>query len=235
MLRSETVQVLVIGALALGGLMIVSISGSGGSTPAAAFVPGPSAAPAPDAALPEGHPDVGGSAVPDVPDGAGTGTAELLWDVPAQWVAESPSSTMRRAQYRVPGPGGDGECVVFYFGPGQGGDALSNARRWASQFTQPDGTASEEVAELRELEVAGIPVLLVEVTGTYDGGALPGQPPRESLPGHMLLGAVARGPDANWFFKFTGPRQTVEDARGAFEAMVRSLRTRTATPVGVED
>jgi hypothetical protein len=46
---------------------------------------------------------------------------------------------MRRAQYKVPGPAGAGECVVFYFGPGQGGDAQSNAERWASQFTQPGG------------------------------------------------------------------------------------------------
>ena len=30
---------------------------------------------------------------------------------------------MRRAQYRISGSGGDAECVVFYFGPGQGGDA----------------------------------------------------------------------------------------------------------------
>ena len=47
---------------------------------------------------------------------------------------------MRHAQYRVPGGNGDGECIVFYFGPGEGGDPMSNARRWAGQFDQPDGS-----------------------------------------------------------------------------------------------
>jgi hypothetical protein len=40
----------------------------------------------------------------------------------------------------------------------------------------------------------------------------------------MLLGAIARGPDANWFFKATGPRATMEANRAAFEAMVNSIR-----------
>jgi hypothetical protein len=40
----------------------------------------------------------------------------------------------------------------------------------------------------------------------------------------MLLGAIARGPDANWFFRATGPRATLEAQRAGFERMIRSLR-----------
>jgi hypothetical protein len=40
----------------------------------------------------------------------------------------------------------------------------------------------------------------------------------------MLLGAIAQGPDANWFFRATGPRGTMESQRAAFEAMIRSIR-----------
>jgi hypothetical protein len=43
----------------------------------------------------------------------------------------------------------------------------------------------------------------------------------------MLLGAIAQGPDANWFFKFTGPAGTVRAQRAAFEGMIRSLKSRT--------
>jgi hypothetical protein len=42
--------------------------------------------------------------------------------------------------------------------------------------------------------------------------------------GQMLLGAVAEGSDANWFFKLTGPQETVENQRGAFRAMMDSLK-----------
>jgi hypothetical protein len=66
-------------------------------------------------------------------------------------------------------------------------------------------------------------VLLIEVTGTYGGGG-PMMGGGEPQPDSMLLGAVAEGPDANWFFKLTGPEETVRAQREAFEAMVRSLR-----------
>ncbi len=97
--------------------------------------------------LPPGHP----STSPQVP--AGASKAGLTWDKPEGWVEETPSSSMRRAQYRVPAESGDGECVVFYFGPGQGGGAQANADRWAGQFEQPDGRPSTEVMETRTVTV----------------------------------------------------------------------------------
>lgn len=183
-------------------------------------------APGGDTELPPGHPPIGGAAgaIPPPPPGSGTGTSALAWKTPAGWIEEAPASSIRRAQYRVPGPGGDGECVVFYFGPGQGGDAMSNAKRWASQFRQSDGRPSEEVMKTRHFDEAGVRVLLVEIAGTYDGGMGMTDSPAEPRPGWMLLGAIAEGPDANWFFKFTGPEATVRAHRKAFEDMVRSLR-----------
>ncbi|MFQ5528129.1 MAG: hypothetical protein ACE5GX_17970 [Thermoanaerobaculia bacterium] len=159
---------------------------------------------------------------------AGTGASGLAWDAPEAWVAETPANTMRRAQYRVPGPGGDagrsGECVVFYFGPGQGGDPMSNAIRWANQFVQPEGSDSVAHLETEEIDIGGIPVLKAEVSGTYRSGSPMMGGSGELLPDHKLLGAIARGTDANWFFKFTGPSETVEANRAAFEAMLGSLR-----------
>src|SRR5262245_13287452 len=74
--------------------------------------------------IPPGHPPAGGPSRPPAPSpGSGTGAQALTWTVPAGWTAETPSSSMRRAQYRIQGPGGPAECAVFYFGPGQGGDA----------------------------------------------------------------------------------------------------------------
>jgi hypothetical protein len=161
--------------------------------------------------------------VPPPPPGSGSGAASLVWTDPKGWVREAPSSSMRRAQYRIPGSAGDGECVVFYFGPGQGGSAEANAMRWADQFEQPDGRPSRQALKTRSLEVNGVRVLVTELTGTYRGG-MPGGPAAPTRPGYMLLGAIARGPDANWFFKAVGPRPTLEAQRAAFEAMVASIR-----------
>jgi len=146
----------------------------------------------------------------------------MFWKVPDDWTKEQPASSMRIAQYRAPGSGGDAECVVFYFGPGAGGDKQSNALRWAQQFEQPDGRDSKELMELTQLDGTATPVLIVEVTGTYDGGmAMSGAP--EKKPGYMLLGGIADGPDAPWFFKFTGPVSTIEAQREAFLTMMRSV------------
>ena len=146
----------------------------------------------------------------------------MFWKVPDDWTKEPPSSSMRIAQYKISGPGGDAECVVFYFGPGMGGDAQSNATRWARQFEQPDGRDSVELMKVSQLEGAQTPTLIVEVTGIYDGGlAMSGAP--EKKPDHMLLGGISEGPDAPWFFKFTGPVSTIEAQRKSFLEMMQSV------------
>ena len=181
------------------------------------------------AALPPGHPSIDAAGapppgLPPVPEGAGTGDAALAWTAPATWIAEKPASAMRRAQYKVPGKAGDGECVVFYFGPGQGGDPMSNAQRWAEQFTLADGSPAQSAMKTSEIEVGGLKVFVVEVAGTYMGSMTMSAAPAVPKPGYRLLGAVAPGPDANWYFKFTGPDATVDEQRAAFTSMVRSQK-----------
>jgi hypothetical protein len=132
---------------------------------------------------------------------------------------------MRKAQYQVPGEAGGAECVVFYFGPGQGGDAMANALRWADQFSQPGGSSSRDRLETEKLDVGGISVLLAEVRGTYSGGMAMMGGPSQGLADYMLLGAVVEGPDANWFFKLTGPSSTVASQEAAFRSMIESVST----------
>jgi hypothetical protein len=197
------------------------------------------AAPA-DGSLPAGHPPIDGSmagqasggmgmgqaVLPPVDPNAGTGDAALAWTPPASWQSVPPSSSMRRAQYRVPGVGGaaDGECAVFYFGPGQGGDPLSNAQRWAGQFFDANGQPATSTLRTRELTVGASKVLVVEAKGSYDPGPMMGGTGGPQ-PGWALLGAIAQGPDANWFFKLVGPEATVNGNREAFDGMIQSLRS----------
>jgi hypothetical protein len=198
--------------------------GCGGGESADSTTPAQTGSPSAEADLPPDHPPVDQttSGIAPPPSGTGQGSAALVWTAPDSWVPEAPSNAMRRAQYRVPGAGGDGECVVYYFGPGQGGDAVANAERWASQFSQPDGSSSSDHMLFTNLTVEGVDVLLVEVTGTYNSAMAMGGP-TESFPDYMLLGAIAEGTDANWFFKFTGPEGTLRRERQAFEQMIHSL------------
>lgn len=177
--------------------------------------------------LPEGHPPIGASSpgsLPPVTSEMGTGEKGLAWDAPSGWRSVPPANSMRKAQYQVPGPDGDGECIVFYFGPGQGGDPKANAVRWAQQFKRPDGSSAEGDLRTSEMKLGEMDILMVDVAGTYSGGMTGGMTPAEEKPGYALLGAVVEGPDANWFFKFTGPEKTVTANRAAFETMVKSVK-----------
>jgi hypothetical protein len=168
----------------------------------------------------------GGNATGSVPAGPGAATASgpIAWTAPADWVQETPRSNMRYAQYRVPGPGGDGECVVFYFGPGQGGDVQANIARWANQFEQPDGVPSTDRVQVRELEGGSMPMWIAEVTGTYNGGMTMTDQPSPSQPDSMLLGGIVQAAEAPWFFKFTGPEETVRANEEAFVGLMESIR-----------
>jgi hypothetical protein len=186
--------------------------------------PMPPGHPPPGGALPPGHPPPGGAPdIPAVPPGSGTGAQGLVWTAPSSWKKETPSSSMRRAQYRIPGPGGPAELVVFYFGPGQGGDARANVERWVGQFRRSDGQPIGKGYKTQELKVNGLPAVTVEVAGTYVGG-MGGGPSGPEKPDSMLLGAVVAGPDANWFFRAIGPKATLEKERAAFEKMIRSIK-----------
>ena len=151
------------------------------------------------------------------------GTAGLRWTVPPAWHEEPTASPMRRAQYRIPGPGGDGECIVFYFGPGQGGDAKANLTRWAGQFRTADDKPIGTAFKTRELTAGGVHVTMVDATGTYVGG-MGGGPPGPPRANQTMLAAIVQGPDANWFFRALGPKATMDAQRGPFEQMIRSIK-----------
>ena len=151
------------------------------------------------------------------------GTAGLRWTVPPAWHEEPTASPMRRAQYRIPGPGGDGECIVFYFGPGQGGDAKANLTRWAGQLRTADDKPIGTAFKTREITVGGVHVTMVDATGTYVGG-MDGGPPGPPRANQTMLAAIVEGPDANWFFRALGPKATMDAQRGLFEQMIRSIK-----------
>jgi hypothetical protein len=150
----------------------------------------------------------------------------LSWKVPPTWKSTPPTNAMRKAQYTLPAAAGDpseAECVVFYFGAGQGGDVQGNIDRWRSMFSSPDGSPAP--SKVGEMKVGSRVISKVETVGTYQptsmgmGGPLP-----EPKPGWMLLGAVVPGSEANWFFRCAGPKKTIEAQRANFDTLLASIK-----------
>jgi hypothetical protein len=120
-----------------------------------------------------------------------------------------------------------GEASVLFFGTGAKGDPALNFKEWFDQF---DGNVGATAAR-ETFQAHGLTVETVEVTGTYKIGLTPTPKGRKAAGVQMvkknwrLLGAVVRTPDrGNWFFKLTGPDETVQASRSSFRAMLESAR-----------
>jgi hypothetical protein len=147
----------------------------------------------------------------------------LRWDDPPRWQRRPPSNATRAAEYVVPRAGSDatdGECVVITFGPGQGGGVDENIDRWVGQFNPQVGTPAKNART-----VNGMTVTRVEVVGTYRPMRMPGAPAGPTtVPGSRLVAAIVQAPSGSWFFKMTGPDETVKEAAAELDRMVDSAR-----------
>jgi hypothetical protein len=151
----------------------------------------------------------------------------LKLTVPAGWVEQTPTSSMRQAQFSLPkadGDSADGELVVFYFGPGQGGSVEANIDRWIGQIGQPDGSSSKDKAKTSKKVVSGFPVTIVDVSGTYQASMMPGSSERHNNPGYRMLAAVVESSEGPWFFKLVGPEKTIAKWSGSFDQFINSIQ-----------
>jgi hypothetical protein len=142
--------------------------------------------------------------------------AGLQWTAPAGWKTGE-ARPMRAATYVVD----DAECVVYFFGPGQGGGIQANIDRWRSQFSGPGGKPPD--AKTAKKTIHGLPVTTVEVAGSYAGMAGPMGAPAAPKPGYRMLGAIIENPGGNLFLKFTGPAKTVTANQAKFDQLLNSF------------
>lgn len=235
-----------IASILLAGLLVAACDRNPepppGSKSAASEGPGPMAqGPSGSQGLPPGHPPTGnelppghpptGQALPPGHPGAGGGTPQgepgkpeaggIAWEAPAPFEAQAPSSTMRAAQYVVQGTKGQepATLVVYYFGEGQGGGVQANIDRWVGQFDLPAG----KKPEIDKRTVNDLPVTLVDVTGSYQGMQMPGQPATGAQADQRMLAAIVEGPKGPVFFKMVGPAEVVAKASSAFDHLVGSV------------
>jgi hypothetical protein len=148
--------------------------------------------------------------------------AGLKWVAPSGWKNQGRTS-MRAATYVPPAAPGDedaAECVVYFFGAGQGGSVEANVERWKGQFAEAGGKPA--VAKVSKRTIHGLPVTTIESGGDYSGMGGPNAP--GGVKHHYsLLGAIVEGPGGTVFLKFAGPEKTVAANRRQFDELVASF------------
>jgi hypothetical protein len=149
--------------------------------------------------------------------------AGIRWTAPQGWKAEGPRP-MRAATYTIapaPGDSAGAECVVNFFGPGQGGGIDANLERWRGQVQGPDGKPAP--AKIDKRTARGVPITMIDSSGTYTGMGGPMAASSKPAPGYRLIGAIAEGPGGNVFFKLTGPSKTIAAQQKNFEQLLASI------------
>ncbi|MFQ5603641.1 MAG: hypothetical protein ACE5HS_10275 [bacterium] len=150
----------------------------------------------------------------------------VSWTMPAGWIKETSNSPFRKAQYRLPKVQGDPEdasCILFYF-QGEGGGVEANIRRWYSQFTQPDGRTSEEVARVTKTKVNNLNQTIIDLTGTYLFKTRPLARTHTEKPGFRMLASIIETSAGPYFIKLVGPEKTVAWWKDSFYEFTKSFK-----------
>ena len=149
--------------------------------------------------------------------------AGIRWTAPAGWKTEA-ARPMRAATYSIAPAAGDqagAECVVNYFGPGQGGGVDANIERWRGQVLGADGKPATPKIDKRTTR--GIQITMIDASGTYTGMGGP-MMASKPVPGYRLIGAIVEGPGGSVFFKLTGPEKTIAAQQKNFEQLLASIQ-----------
>jgi hypothetical protein len=113
------------------------------------------------------------------------------------------------------------ECVINYFGPGQGGSIDDNIERWKTQIR--GGAGQPAAATVAKRTVRGLAITTIDSSGAYSGMGGPMAASPRLVPGYRLLGAIVEGPGGNVFVKLTGPAKTIAANRQKFEQLLASF------------
>ena len=148
---------------------------------------------------------------------------------PEAWKApKAKRSRIIEREFAVPAVDGDktdGRLTMMR----SGGSVQANVNRWFTQFEQPNGKPTKDVAKVSEKKINGQTVTIVDISGTFaermgGGPFAPGKTiKRENY--RMLGGIVQTKASGQYFFKLYGPGKTIEAANKHFLAMLESVES----------
>ena len=142
---------------------------------------------------------------------------KLLLQAPESWTRKAPAVDFILAEFALPraeGDPADGRLTVS----SAGGTVDANIDRWRQQFGDKPEKQSRE-----KLEVSGMPVTLVDFSGTFRDQRGPFAPAIES-PHYRMLAAIIDAQGQLFFIKCYGPAKTMAARAEQFRQFVRSLK-----------
>jgi hypothetical protein len=148
---------------------------------------------------------------------------------PATWAEEQPTTRMRVRQFRLEPIGDDkdkAEVIIFFFGPGQGGSAEDNIKRWKGMFKAPEGKKPDDVAKVESMKVGKVPVTYLDINGTYLSKFPPFDPNAQitPFPNYRMIGIVFESEKGPYFIRLIGPANTVANYKKGFDEWLKGFK-----------
>tara|TARA_X000001036_G_scaffold394196_1_gene394355 strand:+ start:51 stop:677 length:627 start_codon:yes stop_codon:yes gene_type:complete len=137
------------------------------------------------------------------------------------WSRETPSSSMRVAQYKLDYVKGDGQLVVF---SGIGGSPDENIERWYKQFKPESNLPIAETSLKWEIVMDQFKIKFVHFEGTFIKSDIRMNSVTEELKDYALLAAIISGAKEPYYFKMTGPSYLIKSEKSLFESFIKSIQ-----------
>lgn len=168
------------------------------------------------AALPEGHPPIGGGTMPGAVTTAeppATREGGPAWTVPAGW-KEISGGQFLFAKFVITGNGESQAAVNVSTSVGDGGGLAANVNRWLGQLGKSPWGEAELQKNVREVETTSGKAHFVEMSGT-DG---------RTGKATSLIGAMVTQGGSAWFYKLMGDEKLVTAQKDAFVQFVKGVK-----------
>lgn len=187
--------------------LVVVAAGCGREEPKVYRVPKETAAAPPTQGMPHGHP------------GINVAKPKLAWTLPAGW-EEAGAGSMSLANFNLTGQNGQQAQVSVTPLHGLAGKEVPIVNMWRHQVGLPELTEDQVKQQLQDVDIAGEPGKMFEVTGKPDGASSP----------LRIVTAMVHRPDASWFYKLQGDAELVEAQKPAFVSFLKSVKISEASP-----
>jgi hypothetical protein len=147
---------------------------------------------------------------------------------PASWQSEKTANRFRKFQFRLPGKEGkksDAQLLVLYLG-GSSGGTEDNVKRWQKMFEPPEGKTIDDVTKVAKMKVSGIPVMTVDIQGTYLERTPPFDPNAKITrrPDYRRLNVIWETENGPYFITLVGPAATVAQYKKDFDNWLKAFK-----------
>jgi hypothetical protein len=140
------------------------------------------------------------------------------------WKKVTPRSSVVEVEFAISKLGddvNDGRLTIM----ASGGGVEANIARWKGQFVATPDNDPEETAKVEKLEVNGLTIHLVDISGIYSDSMGGPAGPKTEREGYRMLGAIIETEESGLYFvKFYGPQHTVGENEAHFRKLLASVK-----------